>query len=200
MSNTDPLTFALILTWLTTITIIILIIFFGKRPRPRDDNALLETIRTLTGELENTAAQGTITRQQIRHMEAGRLSQARALADLAHGVELLSKQLQDAGLTPGWHPPQNLTLWLNNGGPRKSTVLTPRFQISALLNEYFNRDELNQLIFELGHDMDNFSHTAKPGMIRRLILAAEQQNKLTQLIDHARATRPNLPWPITKDT
>ncbi len=63
------------------------------------------------------------------------------------------------------------------------------------LSKYFNVDELNMLVFQLGIDVENLNRDTKSELILSLLSYAERHDKLEELIILGNQQRPNLTWP-----
>lgn len=64
-----------------------------------------------------------------------------------------------------------------------------------LMVKFFNNEELEELIFDLGLDIDNFDKL-KNKRIRKLLTDMEQKGKLSLLLDELKAAKPHVSWPI----
>ena len=62
------------------------------------------------------------------------------------------------------------------------------------LDRLFSKDEVKTLCTYIDVDYDNLGAESKTGMIRELILHLERRNRLQELLDRARAQRPDAPW------
>ena len=72
-----------------------------------------------------------------------------------------------------------------------ATPLSFRAQIHALLDRFFDEEELQTLCFELGADFDNLSGDTKTSKARELIEWCERSEKMTALRAAIVRLRPN---------
>ncbi len=70
-----------------------------------------------------------------------------------------------------------------------------RAAMLALIDEYFNRDEFEDMCFVLGVDMDNLIGDNLRAQIRSLIEFFEQKHEIYKLIDECEQRKPHVEWP-----
>lgn len=63
-----------------------------------------------------------------------------------------------------------------------------------LLAEYFNRDELKTLCFDLGVEYENLEGETLDGKTREIIKYCYKRGLLDELIEQCREARPNIDW------
>ena len=82
------------------------------------------------------------------------------------------------------------------------TTNTP--SLYDILNEYFSREELKTLVFNLGQDYDQIipDGATKPVLVRELLKAAQAQNFVAEVITAGQQMIDDAPWPthITAET
>ena len=66
--------------------------------------------------------------------------------------------------------------------------------LRQLLGQYFSREELRSICFDLGIDHENFPE-GKEGLCRGLILYAERKGRLDDLLRMCKRERPSVLWP-----
>lgn len=72
-------------------------------------------------------------------------------------------------------------------------VATPEGRrLQKLLDEYWNMEDIENLCFELGVDVDNLPGRTKAAIARSLVLYAEKNDRLDELRKLMRVQRPNL--------
>ncbi len=86
-------------------------------------------------------------------------------------------------LTPPFAPPV----------PAPTTTID-RVRLRQILIEYFNDEELRDLLFEMNWDYENLPGTGKSGKARELIAMAERHQRLPELIAHIKRLRPQIAW------
>ncbi|UCG23918.1 MAG: hypothetical protein JSW55_17565 [Chloroflexota bacterium] len=67
--------------------------------------------------------------------------------------------------------------------------------LHAMLDRYFNLEEVRTICFELGVDFDSVAGEGKSARIRELILGLARQDRLPELVSLAASQRPHVSWP-----
>lgn len=70
-----------------------------------------------------------------------------------------------------------------------------RVSLRDILTDYFSKEELRTLCFDLGLDYDNLPGSGRSGKARELVLQVERGDLIDDLIKLVRRVRPNAPWP-----
>jgi hypothetical protein len=80
-------------------------------------------------------------------------------------------------------------------GERAEGTLPPEYRADLRRNlaEYFNRDELRTLCFDLGIDHESLPEE-KDGMARELVAYCERHSRIPELVEKCRELRPNVLW------
>jgi hypothetical protein len=60
---------------------------------------------------------------------------------------------------------------------------------------YFNKEELEDLLFNLGIDQDELPNATKPELAKEIILYCERHDRLERLLEICRDQRPHAEWP-----
>lgn len=71
-----------------------------------------------------------------------------------------------------------------------------RSQIGMLLHNYFNPEEMNDLVFKLGLSADDIPGDSHSERATQLLLMAERRGLVKQLLILCQKERPNISWPI----
>ena len=74
-------------------------------------------------------------------------------------------------------------------------LLQNRIRLKELMVRYFNKEELEDLCFDLGIDKDNLPNATKPELAKEIILYCERHDKLERLLEICRKQRPHADWP-----
>ena len=78
---------------------------------------------------------------------------------------------------------------------RADTLLQNRIRLKELMVRYFNKEELEDLLFNLGIDKDELPTATKPELAKEIILYCERHNTLERLLEICRDQRPHADWP-----
>jgi hypothetical protein len=74
-------------------------------------------------------------------------------------------------------------------------LLQNRIRLKELMVRYFNKEELEDLCFNLGIDKDDLPNATKPELAKEIILYCERHDKLDRLLEICREQRPHADWP-----
>lgn len=78
---------------------------------------------------------------------------------------------------------------------RADDLLQNRIRLKELMVRYFNKEELEDLCFDLGIDKDNLPNATKQELAKETILYCERHDKLDRLLEICRKQRPHAEWP-----
>ena len=78
-----------------------------------------------------------------------------------------------------------------------SLLLQNRIRLRQLITRYFNKQELESLLFDLGIDKDEIPEGAKSDMAQEIILYCERHGRMDDLLELCRQQRSNADWPET---
>jgi non-canonical purine NTP pyrophosphatase (RdgB/HAM1 family) len=78
---------------------------------------------------------------------------------------------------------------------RADTLLQNRIRLKELMVRYFNKEELEDLLFNLGIDQDELPNATKPELAKEIILYCERHDRLERLLEICRDQRPHAEWP-----
>lgn len=78
---------------------------------------------------------------------------------------------------------------------RADILLQNRIRLKELMVRYFNKEELEDLCFDLGIDKDDLPNATKPELAKEIILYCERHGMLERLLDICRRQRPHAEWP-----
>ncbi len=123
------------------------------------------------------------TRQQSAGQEIEALRQENA--ELRRGVAALSRQMEEAQMTPAWKPAEK---------PRPAKPRPPAVDLVALrrkLVEHFSLTEVNDLAFELDIRGDELEGSALPERARSLVRYLDNRGRLAELVELCRSQRPD---------
>jgi hypothetical protein len=104
------------------------------------------------------------------------------LEDAYQGLHLLIEQIRDAALEPVWMPKKRGAL---KGGAGVETL-------AARMVEWFNRDELDNLAFDIGIRADSLPGESVETRARQLVNMAKRTGKLEALEGRVTALRPDV--------
>jgi hypothetical protein len=153
----------------------------------------LATRRTDTAEYQRLA-------NRIRLLEADHRADLVQIASfreeifyLGRLISLLADQLEGSGLAL----PQDVREYLRQRLNRRPVSANPELVvlIQHALSQFFDRDELNQLSFELGVEFDNLPGSTREAKARELVQFVDRRGQLEILVEHIREMRPNVPLP-----
>jgi hypothetical protein len=115
---------------------------------------------------------------------------------LAKHIKAQAEQIDD--LTRRLH--QQEMYWQAIGKPVRSKKDTGYFndrgKLLALMDEYFNEEELIDLCFEFGVNYDKLLGVGVRGKSRSLIEYMERHASVYKLLDECNRRRPHVDWPV----
>ena len=71
-------------------------------------------------------------------------------------------------------------------------------RLRNILEEHFNVEELKTLCFDLKIDYENLPGQGKASKARELVDYLKRRRRMADLIEVGRATRPEIPWLVSK--
>ena len=77
------------------------------------------------------------------------------------------------------------------------TSLQNRIKLRQLMTRYFNKHELESLLFDLGIDPEEIPEGIKSELAQEIILYCERHGRIESLLKLCREQRPNAEWPET---
>ncbi len=104
-------------------------------------------------------------------------------AELGRGVAALSRQMEEAQITPAWRP-QERPLARKRPTPAERTALRRK------IVEHFSLTEINDLAFELDIKADELEGSALPERARSLVRYLDDRGRLAELVELCRSQRP----------
>ena len=104
-------------------------------------------------------------------------------AELRRGVAALSRQIEEAQITPAWKPEERPLA-------RKRPTSTERTALRRKIVEHFSLTEINDLAFELDIKADELEGSALPERARSLVRYLDDRGRLAELVELCRSQRP----------
>lgn len=171
--------------WLTPtavsslILIAVLLYLVTRRTDTAEYQRLADRVRLLEADHRADLVQIASFREEIFYL--GRL------------ISLLADQLESSGLAL----PPDVADYLRQRHNRRPVSANPELVvlIQHALNQFFDKNELGQLSFELGIDFENLPGSTKESKTRELVMFVDRRGQLEMLVDHIRQMRPNVPLP-----
>ena len=109
-----------------------------------------------------------------------------ALIEAERGIEVLTRQLEDAQIAPAYKP--DITIEIVH-------EISSQAQTRALLARYFDLEGLRNLAFDMGFPSNEIDGNTPATYSRNLIVYATQHARYPELLNMARAARPQVSWP-----
>jgi hypothetical protein len=164
---------------LLSVLIGILIHLALRRPETAEMTRLTKRVRNLEADHAADLAQITAAREQIFYL--GRL-----ISKLADIMDLAGMVL-----------PDEIYAYLKRQGGKRPVTIDPELVvlIQHALVQFFSLDELTQLAFEVGVDIENLDGVRKEDKARSLVLFMDRRRQLEILVSAVMLMRPNLPFP-----
>lgn len=138
--------------------------------------------------------------ERVRHLEAhhvadlAQINSAREeIFYLSRLVSVLADLIQQAGLPL----PADVRKYLQKRQGWQPAPLDPDLAVLVqhTLNQFFNLEELSQLAFEIGVDLEILPGSTRESKARELVLFVDRRGQLEMLVDKIAQMRPNVPLP-----
>jgi len=148
------------------------------------------TIRFLTGRMDEMEraraeeyAETEILRQETDDLRQEASDFRHELRELRNGVAALTRQIEAAGMTPTWVPPAKPSR-------EAQVVKQDAIELMRFIGTHFDMDEITDLAYQLGIDIENVAGENKEAKARSLVRYMQRRKRLEQLRELARSLRP----------